>query len=79
MTPIHQASSSILNFTTVLWPEFSLWHLLAAVFQYQRHKRLLEEVLGEEEVREEQEEQGKTLEVDAAVAALLGGLACKTD
>jgi len=73
-----QASSSILNFTTVLWPDFSLWHLLAAVFHYQRHRRLLEEVL-EEEVQEEQDVQGKSLEVDAAVATLLGGLVCKTD
>lgn len=23
-------------FTEVLWPEFSIWHLLASVFQYQR-------------------------------------------
>jgi len=32
-----QASKSITYFTPVLWPEFSIWHLLAGIFFYQRH------------------------------------------
>ncbi|XP_069680728.1 dehydrodolichyl diphosphate synthase complex subunit DHDDS [Periplaneta americana] len=31
-----QVSCSCLYFTDVLWPEFSVWHLLAAVIKYQR-------------------------------------------
>ena len=30
-----QSDNAIIHFTSVLWPEFSLWHLLAAVFYYQ--------------------------------------------
>jgi len=36
-----QASSSITYFTPVLWPEFSIWHLLSGVFFYQRQKQML--------------------------------------
>lgn len=32
-----QLSYSYIYFTDVLWPEFSIWHLLAAVFHYQRN------------------------------------------
>ncbi|XP_018324469.1 dehydrodolichyl diphosphate synthase complex subunit DHDDS [Agrilus planipennis] len=32
-----QNSNSVLCFVEVLWPEFSFWHLLKAVFYYQRH------------------------------------------
>ncbi|XP_046404463.1 dehydrodolichyl diphosphate synthase complex subunit DHDDS isoform X2 [Ischnura elegans] len=31
-----QLSYSCVYFTDVLWPEFSIWHLLAAIFHYQR-------------------------------------------
>ncbi|RZB39748.1 Prenyltransf domain containing protein [Asbolus verrucosus] len=31
-----QISSSQICFSQVLWPEFSIWHLLACVFKYQR-------------------------------------------
>ncbi|XP_071444957.1 dehydrodolichyl diphosphate synthase complex subunit DHDDS [Hetaerina americana] len=31
-----QLSYSCVYFTDVLWPEFSIWHLLAAIFYYQR-------------------------------------------
>lgn len=34
-----QASSSIIYFTDILWPEFTIWHLIAGVFYYQRHHR----------------------------------------
>jgi len=30
-----QSSESVLSFTKVLWPEFTYWHLLGAIFQYQ--------------------------------------------
>ena len=30
-----QSENAIIHFTSVLWPEFSLWHLLAAIFYYQ--------------------------------------------
>lgn len=32
-----QASNSQIYFAEVLWPEFSIWHLLACVFKYQRY------------------------------------------
>ncbi|XP_076271991.1 dehydrodolichyl diphosphate synthase subunit [Rhynchophorus ferrugineus] len=31
-----QISNTQVYFTEVLWPEFSIWHLLAAIFKYQR-------------------------------------------
>ena len=34
-----QSSYSVTYFSEVLWPEFSLWNLLMAIFYYQRHKR----------------------------------------
>ena len=30
-----QSENAIIHFTSVLWPDFSLWHLLAAIFYYQ--------------------------------------------
>lgn len=33
-----QSSHTVLSFTPVLWPEFSIWHLIQAVFYYQRHE-----------------------------------------
>lgn len=32
-----QSSFSVLSFMKVLWPDFSVWHLYAAVLQYQRN------------------------------------------
>lgn len=37
-----QSSRSVIEFTTVLWPEFTIWHLLAAILCYQRQCGLLE-------------------------------------
>uniref|UniRef100_A0A1E1X2Q8 Alkyl transferase n=1 Tax=Amblyomma aureolatum TaxID=187763 RepID=A0A1E1X2Q8_9ACAR len=37
-----QSSRSVIEFTSVLWPEFTIWHLLAAVLCYQRQCGLLE-------------------------------------
>lgn len=31
-----QASCSCIYFADILWPEFSIWHLLAAILKYQR-------------------------------------------
>jgi len=39
-----QADNAVIHFTSVLWPEFSLWHLLAAIFYYQRHRIALNNV-----------------------------------
>ncbi|XP_077487285.1 dehydrodolichyl diphosphate synthase complex subunit Dhdds-like [Amblyomma americanum] len=36
-----QSSRSVIEFTSVLWPEFTVWHLLAAVLCYQRQCGLL--------------------------------------
>lgn len=36
-----QSSHTVLSFTPVLWPEFSVWHLIQAVFYYQRHEPLV--------------------------------------
>uniref|UniRef100_A0A1B6KAW1 Alkyl transferase n=1 Tax=Graphocephala atropunctata TaxID=36148 RepID=A0A1B6KAW1_9HEMI len=33
---LYQSSYSYLHFSNVLWPDFTVWHLLAAVFHYQR-------------------------------------------
>lgn len=33
--PPRQISATIVYFTDTLWPEFSIWHLLAAIFYYQ--------------------------------------------
>lgn len=30
-----QSSETVLCFTDVLWPDFSYWHLLGAIFEYQ--------------------------------------------
>merc|ERR1711972_677625 len=40
-----QASKSITYFTPVLWPDFSLWHLLSGILFFQRQKKKLEEFL----------------------------------
>ncbi|CAG9791807.1 unnamed protein product [Diatraea saccharalis] len=32
-----QVTNSVLYFTDVLWPEFSIWNLLAAIIHFQRH------------------------------------------
>ncbi|KAK7871918.1 hypothetical protein R5R35_009723 [Gryllus longicercus] len=34
-----QTSSTCVYFSKVLWPEFSVWHMLTAVFHYQRNRQ----------------------------------------
>jgi len=41
-----QSAYSVTHFTQVLWPEFSLHHLLAAVFHYQSKQLHIQELLG---------------------------------
>lgn len=41
---IFQSAFSHLYFTDVLWPDFTAWHLLAAVFHYQRTYTQLAEI-----------------------------------
>merc|ERR1711936_1282680 len=60
---------------SVLWPEFSLWHLLAAIFYYQRHRFALDTTL--ENVQEK--EVVEVVDFDSPVAALLGRLTTKTE
>merc|ERR1719222_236397 len=70
-----QSENAIIHFTSVLWPDFSLWHLLAAVFYYQRHRIALDTTL--DDVREK--EVVEVVDLDSSVAALLGRLATKTE
>lgn len=37
-----QGNRSVIEFTSVLWPEFTIWHLLGALLCYQRQAGLLE-------------------------------------
>lgn len=70
-----QASTAVLYFTQVLWPDFSLWHLLGGIFYYQRHHQALSSLL-----QHQPQTQASVLEVvelDTSVAALLGSLAVK--
>ncbi|PSN55286.1 Dehydrodolichyl diphosphate synthase complex subunit DHDDS [Blattella germanica] len=48
-----QASCSCVYVTKVLWPEFSIWHLLAAIVQYQRSYDGLSSVRSAEEAANE--------------------------
>ncbi|XP_026748163.1 dehydrodolichyl diphosphate synthase complex subunit DHDDS-like [Galleria mellonella] len=38
-----QVSNTVLYFSDVLWPEFTIWNLLAAIIHFQRHAPLLKE------------------------------------
>ena len=40
-----QSSYSVTHFTNVLWPDFGLNHLMAAIFQYQGKKYYISEIL----------------------------------
>ena len=37
-----QSAFSVLSFVKVLWPEFSIWHLYAAVLHYQRNYKAVQ-------------------------------------
>ena len=39
-----QSSYSVTHFTSVLWPDFGLHHLMAAIFQYQSKKYYISEI-----------------------------------
>ena len=57
----------------MLWPEFSIWHLLAGVFFYQRHKHRLAKLRlcrAKESVMEKC--QINQIEQSTEVASLLG-------
>lgn len=36
-----QCSTTVIYFTETLWPEFTIWHLLAGIFYYQQTKRTM--------------------------------------
>lgn len=40
-----QGSETVLCFTDVLWPDFTYWHLMGAVFQYQTNYMSLSKVI----------------------------------
>lgn len=40
-----QSSETVLCFTDVLWPAFTYWHLLGAIFSYQSNYLTLSKVL----------------------------------
>jgi len=42
-----QSAYSVTHFTQVLWPDFSLWHLLAAVFHYQSKQLYIQELFSQ--------------------------------
>jgi len=65
-----QASSSITYFSPVLWPEFSLYHLLAGVFFFQRKHHQLERIL-KSDVQLEPSDQWTKLEQRNKVAEIL--------
>jgi len=54
-----QSGLSVLAFETVLWPEFTIWHLFSAVFYYQRHHLGVNEAIENQKERERGEERGK--------------------
>lgn len=55
-----QVSCSCVYFTDVLWPDFTVWHLLAAVFYYQRcHQQLKDAALLERRSNEKPTNQGE--------------------
>lgn len=55
-----QVSCSCVYFTNVLWPDFTVWHLLAAVFYYQRcHHQLADAALLEKRSDEKSTHQGE--------------------
>lgn len=66
-----QASSSITYFTPVLWPEFSIWQLLAGVFMYQRHCFSLNKLKESGSPTEECSSSLEQIDQDTAVAGLL--------
>merc|ERR1719507_807079 len=70
-----QSDNAIIHFTSVLWPEFSLWHLLAAVFYYQRHRMELDAT--HDHIHQKQVVQ--VIELGSSMAALMGRLATKSD
>jgi len=35
---LFQCSTTVIYFTETLWPEFTIWHLLAGIFYYQQNK-----------------------------------------
>lgn len=37
MNLVFQSTFSVLSFVQVLWPDFSIWHLYAAILHYQRN------------------------------------------
>lgn len=57
-----QTGLTHLFFTKVLWPQISLWHVLAAVFHYQRHHHTLQHLRREENLRRLRKEEENDLE-----------------
>lgn len=54
-----QSSWSCIYFTPVLWPEFTIWELLKAVFEYQRSLGTLKKTKPKEEIVSSQSEKAQ--------------------
>lgn len=70
-----QTANCVTYFTEVLWPAFNLWHLLAAVFYYQRNQSILDRL--QPDIKQQQVEicPLSLLERDARFAAVLSRIA----
>lgn len=59
-----QSSHTVLSFTPVLWPEFSIWHLIQAVFYYQRHQYKVN-IMDSQQSNKQNTKQESKCEIDA--------------
>lgn len=73
-----QTANSVTHFTEVLWPAFNLWHLLAAVFYYQRNKDLLDKLQPNVRYQVGRSNSLSQLERDARFAAVLSKVSQKS-
>ncbi|XP_035676288.1 dehydrodolichyl diphosphate synthase complex subunit Dhdds-like isoform X3 [Branchiostoma floridae] len=72
-----QSSFSVLSFMEVLWPEFSFWHLCAAVLHYQRNHQAI--MRARDQHNHEREQALRQADYDSVVAELQQEDPDKTD
>lgn len=41
---LYQCSNSFIHFENVLWPEFDYWHLIKAIYSYQKNIEKIDEI-----------------------------------
>ena len=67
-----QSSYSVTYFSEVLWPDFSLFNLMAAIFYFQRHHRYIENLSSNQHTQTHHElRQEESLEKEAQIRAFL--------